>query len=105
MQAHKFSCPCSSATQWLGICWAAADWPNAVQGTVGFRPTRGCYNAAGGIVPMTTTRDTAGVMARSVEDIVMFDDIFSDCLPEHRPRTPSMQGLRIGPATPVVDGS
>ena len=45
-----------------------AAWP----GTVGFRPTRGCYNAAGGIVPMTTTRDTAGVIARSVPDIIMF---------------------------------
>lgn len=29
-------------------------------GTVGFRPTTGCWNAGDGIVPMTVSRDTVG---------------------------------------------
>ena len=29
-------------------------------GTVGFRPTTGCYKGGGGVVPETTTRDTVG---------------------------------------------
>lgn len=39
---------------------------HACVGTVGYRPTSSgtekqtCYNAAGGIVPMSTTRDTVG---------------------------------------------
>ena len=41
-------------------------------------------------------RDTVGTMSRSVEDIILFDDIFSDCLPKARPAVPSMQGLRLG---------
>ena len=45
---------------------------------------------------MTTTRDTVGTMARSVADIIMFDDIYSDCLPEKRPPVPDVKGLRIG---------
>ena len=37
--------------------------PGAHTGTVGFRPSLGCYNAAGGIVPQTTSRDTVGTQA------------------------------------------
>lgn len=53
--------------------------PGAHTGTVGFRPSLNCYNAAGGIVPQTTSRDTVGVIARTVADVILFDDIFSDC--------------------------
>ena len=34
--------------------------PASVTGVIGFRPTTGCWPAADGIVPMTTTRDTVG---------------------------------------------
>lgn len=37
--------------------------PAAHTGTVGFRPSLNCYNAAGGIVPQTTSRDTVGTAA------------------------------------------
>lgn len=37
--------------------------PGAHTGTVGFRPSLNCYNAAGGIVPQTTSRDTVGTFA------------------------------------------
>ena len=34
--------------------------PASVTGVLGFRPTTGCWPAADGIVPMSTTRDTVG---------------------------------------------
>ena len=40
--------------------------PGAHTGTVGFRPSLGCYNAAGGIVPQTTSRDTVGTTPQAV---------------------------------------
>ncbi len=40
--------------------------PGAHTGTVGFRPSLGCYNAAGGIVPQTTSRDTVGTIHQVV---------------------------------------
>lgn len=40
--------------------------PGAHTGTVGFRPSLGCYNAAGGIVPQTTSRDTVGTSVMQV---------------------------------------
>ncbi len=46
--------------------------PGAHTGTVGWRPTLGCYNAAGGIVPMTTSRDTVGTPCK-------FPNIEEDC--------------------------
>ncbi|DBA70792.1 TPA: hypothetical protein ACH3X2_011685 [Trebouxia sp. C0005] len=68
--------------------------PGAHTGTVGFRPSLGCYNAAGGIVPQTTSRDTVGVMARTVKDVILFDSIFSDC---HFPRPDLvLKGTRLG---------
>ena len=41
--------------------------PGAHTGTVGFRPSLGCYNAAGGIVPQTTSRDTVGTNPQVVD--------------------------------------
>ena len=49
---------------------------------------------------MCTTRDTVGVITRSVADVKLFDDIFSDC---PSPRTfgkVDVKGLRIGIPTP-----
>jgi len=48
--------------------------PAALCGVVGFRPTTDSY-AADGIVPICHTRDTAGPLARSVEDIVLVDRV------------------------------
>ena len=46
--------------------------PAALCGTVGFRPSTGRY-AQRGIVPVSHTRDTAGPLARSVDDAAMVD--------------------------------
>ncbi len=34
--------------------------PASMTGTIGFRPSVGCWNSADGVVPMTYTRDTVG---------------------------------------------
>ena len=40
--------------------------------------------------------DFAGVMARSVEDVILFDGIFSDCQPKQAVPPVELKGLRIG---------
>lgn len=48
--------------------------PAALCGCVGFRPTTGRWSQAG-IVPISSTRDTAGPMTRSVADAILLDGI------------------------------
>lgn len=50
--------------------------PCALNGCVGFRPTVGRYSQDG-IVPVSPTRDTAGPMARSVEDLILMDQVIT----------------------------
>jgi len=50
--------------------------PAALCGVVGFRPTTGRY-AGDGIVPISHTRDTAGVIANTVEDVALLDGVLS----------------------------
>ncbi|CAK0784780.1 hypothetical protein CVIRNUC_007984 [Coccomyxa viridis] len=68
--------------------------PAGMTGVVGFRPTTGCWNAGDGIVPMTVSRDTVGVVARSVRDVMLFNTIFSDCS-EGYPEV-DLKGMRMG---------
>lgn len=51
--------------------------PAALCGLVGFRPSMGRY-PSGGAVPLSPTRDTAGTMARSMDDILMLDAVLAD---------------------------
>lgn len=72
---------------------ASVRLPAALCGIVGFRPTVGRYSGAG-IVPISRTRDTAGPMARSVEDIILLDQVISG---DARAREPiALRGLRLG---------
>nr|WP_319384470.1 indoleacetamide hydrolase [uncultured Roseibium sp.] len=50
--------------------------PAALNGVSGLRPTVGRY-PAGGIIPISATRDTAGPIARSVADLVLFDTVIT----------------------------
>ncbi len=50
--------------------------PASLCGCVGFRPTVGRYPSEG-IVPLSMTRDTPGIFARSVADCVLIDGIVS----------------------------
>ncbi|MEV5646285.1 amidase family protein [Streptomyces flaveolus] len=46
--------------------------PAALCGLVGFRPTTGAYSAEG-VLPVSWTRDTVGVLTRCVDDAAMLD--------------------------------
>lgn len=50
--------------------------PAALCGIAGFRPTTGRY-PAGGVVPLSATRDTIGPMAHSVADLALLDGIMA----------------------------
>lgn len=50
--------------------------PAALTGLFGFRPTVGRLSQEG-IVPLSTTRDTAGPITRSMEDIILLDGVMS----------------------------
>jgi Asp-tRNA(Asn)/Glu-tRNA(Gln) amidotransferase A subunit family amidase len=67
--------------------------PAALCGLVGLRPTVGRVSGKG-IAPISTTRDTAGPMARSVADCALLDSVLtgsSAALP-----MVSLAGLRLG---------
>ena len=67
--------------------------PAALTGTLGFRPTSGRYSQVG-VVPLSSTLDTIGPMARTVQDLALVDAIITG--------TPiglesvSLKGIRIG---------
>jgi len=67
--------------------------PAALCGCVGFRPTLGRYSQSG-ILPISSTRDTAGPLARTVDDVALIDQI---CAVE-RPNITQvpLDGVRIG---------
>jgi len=48
--------------------------PAALTGTVGFRPSNGRYSIAG-VTPISHTRDTIGLITRSVADLVLLDGV------------------------------
>ena len=50
--------------------------PAALCGAVGLRPSQGRY-PIGGVIPISSTRDTVGPIARSVEDIALLDAILA----------------------------
>jgi indoleacetamide hydrolase len=59
--------------------------PAALCGIVGFRPTSGRYSSLG-TTPVSRTRDTIGLMATSVSDVALLDDVIT----QQRPENPSL---------------
>lgn len=66
--------------------------PAAYCGVVGYRPSTGRYPCEG-IVPLSHTRDAPGMMARSVGDIALLDEIISGDASLRRVR---LSGIRLG---------
>lgn len=67
--------------------------PAALCGICGFRPTIGRY-PAGGVIPISSTRDTPGPMARAVEDLQLLDRVMAgDPEPDE---TVSLSDARLG---------
>jgi len=73
--------------------------PASLTGTVGFRPSTGCYNAGLGVVGMGAQRDTVGVSARTVGDVQLMHSVLATC-PEAEAvpalSQASLAGLKIG---------
>lgn len=67
--------------------------PAALCGIVGFRPTTGRY-PAGGVVPLTSTRDTIGPMGGSVADVALLDAVLAG--QSSSPAVPDASVLRLG---------
>jgi indoleacetamide hydrolase len=67
--------------------------PAALCGIIGFRPTQGRY-AGEGIVPISHSRDTVGILARNVADTVLLDQVLSG--ETATLATVDMADLRIG---------
>jgi len=65
--------------------------PAAFCGVWGYRPTVGRWPTAG-IVPISSSRDTPGPLARSARDLALIDRCVTGQTTEHRP----LKGLRIG---------
>lgn len=66
--------------------------PAAFNGVAGFRPTVLRYPQAG-IVPISHTRDTAGVLAQTVSDVALIDAAIMGQAPVKPAR---LQGVRLG---------
>lgn len=67
--------------------------PAALCGIVGFRPTTGRY-PKGGVVPLSSTRDTIGPMAHTVSDVALLDAIMAAEANDLTP--PEASDLRLG---------
>jgi mandelamide amidase len=67
--------------------------PAALNGIAGLRPTLKRYSQEG-ITPIAHTRDTAGPMARTVEDLALLDSVIAGGKASVAPA--SLKGLRIG---------
>ncbi len=67
--------------------------PAAMCGIAGLRPSTGRYSLAG-VLPLSSTRDTIGPMARGVDDLILLDDAITG---ETAPVKPTpLKGLRLG---------
>jgi len=66
--------------------------PASYCGIVGFRPTVGRWPRAG-VVPLSTTRDTVGVLAGSVAEVALVDSVMTGSIV---PDPVDLQGIRLG---------
>jgi mandelamide amidase len=51
--------------------------PAALCGVFGFRPTTGIYSSEG-VVPLSTTRDTPGILASNMDQIILLDEVITN---------------------------
>jgi Asp-tRNA(Asn)/Glu-tRNA(Gln) amidotransferase A subunit family amidase len=67
--------------------------PAALCGVAGLRPSTGRYPSSG-VMPIAPRLDSLGPMARSVEDLILFDSVL---LPHSMPMTPTpLRQVRLG---------
>ncbi len=94
----------SAAALAAGLCYGSIGTdtggsiriPASLCGVVGLKPGLGRVSAEGAI-PLSTTLDFVGPMARTVADVaLLFDAVANQEKPKRRPRVPRGQHLRIG---------
>ena len=74
--------------------------PAAVNGVAGLRPTIGRYPMEG-VVPISSTRDTPGLIAATVADIELLDRVLTGA---DETDAAELSGLRLGVAAPFSGG-
>ena len=67
--------------------------PAALTGIAGFRPGMRRYSQVG-ITPISSTRDTAGPMARCISDLILLDAVITQTIPDYTPASPNT--IRLG---------
>ncbi|MEI2826464.1 MAG: amidase family protein [Dermatophilaceae bacterium] len=78
--------------------------PAALCGIVGYRPTLGRY-PGDGILPIAHSRDTAGLVARTVAEIRLVDAVITSAPTPAPDRAPvDLSGLRLGVPSPFWTG-
>lgn len=77
---------------------ASVRLPAALCGVVGFRPTLARY-PRDRIIPVSPTRDTAGIIAQCVADVIILDQVISGRSAKISPMP--LKGLRIGLPLPT----
>ena len=82
--------------------------PAAVNNLFGLRPTKG-LSSIDGIIPLSVTQDTAGPLARTVEDLALVLDVTMD-QPKHATftsslKTATLKDVRIGTLEPLFGDS
>ncbi|MEU4228638.1 amidase family protein [Nonomuraea sp. NPDC026600] len=78
--------------------------PAALCGCVGYRPTVGRY-PLDGVLPLSTTRDTVGIIARDVDHVRMLDQAMTGGPKAPKPAADHLVGKRIGvPRSYFYDG-
>ena len=68
--------------------------PAALCGVVGYKPTPGRW-PGDGVAPISHTLDTAGVLARSVEDCALVDAIVTGAKSDDRSSDAGLKGVRL----------
>ncbi|WP_305988227.1 indoleacetamide hydrolase [Roseibium sp. MMSF_3544] len=74
--------------------------PAALNGVSGLRPTVGRY-PAGGIIPISSTRDTAGPIARTLTDLALLDGVITGTSNELA--ATELSGVRLGVPTVLTE--
>ncbi|MFL5816947.1 MAG: amidase family protein [Conexibacter sp.] len=73
--------------------------PAALCGCFGFRPTVGRY-PADGVIPLSATRDTVGVFASDMDDLVLVDAVLAGTAPPAAGSRAGLHGARLGVPRP-----
>ena len=69
--------------------------PAALTGVVGFRPSIGRYSQ-NGVIPLASSKDTIGIISRSIEDAVLIDGVITKSSCKKKPQSIPLTEIRLG---------